>query len=74
MTDTMTAMVQHVARGDHNVIINMVANVESVLEVKDIRACCKSVLPQENHPRLPALTQWLRLPFYDHVYERDRWS
>jgi len=43
LADTMTAMVQRVARGDRHVIIKMVANVESVLEVKGSRACRKSV-------------------------------
>eukprot|EP00277_Geminigera_cryophila_P043578 CAMPEP_0173075290 /NCGR_PEP_ID=MMETSP1102-20130122/11556_1 /TAXON_ID=49646 /ORGANISM="Geminigera sp., Strain Caron Lab Isolate" /LENGTH=724 /DNA_ID=CAMNT_0013944585 /DNA_START=175 /DNA_END=2346 /DNA_ORIENTATION=- len=43
LADTMTAMVQPVARGDRSVVIKMVANVESVLEVKGSRSCRKSV-------------------------------
>ena len=43
LTNTMTTMVQPIARADRNVIIKMVANVESVLEIKASLACHMSV-------------------------------
>jgi len=43
LANAMTAMVQPVARGDRNVVIKMVANVESVREIKGSRTCRKSV-------------------------------
>ena len=75
MTDTMTTMVQRVARGNRDVIIKMVANVESVLEVKNSRTFRKSV----ERCRMKTICAFQHsligsdLLFYNHVCERNRW-